>query len=59
MLKEKKLKPSKELPLGFIDRLEKELLFRDFVISNIKEVMTMYGLQYLDSPSFEYTDSIG
>ena len=28
---------SKELPLGFIDRQEKELLIRDFIISNIKE----------------------
>ena len=59
MNKEKKLKPSKELPLGFVDRQEKELLIRDFIISNIKEVMTKYGFQYLETPSFEYTDSIG
>jgi histidyl-tRNA synthetase len=59
MSKEKKLKPSKELPLGFVDRQEKELLIRDFVISNIKEVMIKYGFQYLETPSFEYTDSIG
>ena len=59
MVKETKLKPSKELPLGFIDRQEKELLIRDFVISNIKEVMIKYGFQYLETPSFEYTDSIG
>jgi histidyl-tRNA synthetase len=59
MSKEKKLKPSKELPLGFVDRKEKELLIRDFVISNIKEVMIKYGFQYLETPSFEYTDSIG
>ena len=59
MAKEKKLKPSKELPLGFVDRKEKELLIRDFVISNIKEVMIKYGFQYLETPSFEYTDSIG
>ena len=59
MSKEKNLKPSKELPLGFVDRQEKELLIRDFVISNIKEVMTKYGFQYLETPSFEYTDSIG
>ena len=43
MSKEKNLKPSRELPLGFVDRQEKELLIRDFVISNIKEVMTKYG----------------
>jgi histidyl-tRNA synthetase len=59
MTKEKKLKPSKELPLGFVDRQEKELLTRDFIISNIKEVMIKYGFQYLETPSFEYTDSIG
>ena len=59
MTKEKKLKPSKELPLGFVDRQEKELLIRDFIISNIKEVMIKYGFQYLETPSFEYTDSIG
>ena len=59
MTKEKKIKPSKELPLGFVDRQEKELLIRDFVISNIKEVMIKYGFQYLETPSFEYTDSIG
>ena len=59
MNKEKKLKPPKELPLGFVDRQEKELLTRDFIISNIKEIMIKYGFQYLETPSFEYTDSIG
>ena len=59
MVKDKKTKPSKELPLGFVDRQEKELLIRDFVISNIKEVMIKYGFQYLETPSFEYSDSIG
>ena len=59
MEKEKKFKPSKELPLGFVDRQEKELLTRDFIISNIKEVMIKYGFQYLETPSFEYAESIG
>jgi len=59
MTKDKKNKPSKELPLGFVDRQEKELLIRDFIISNIKEVMIKYGFRYLETPSFEYTDSIG
>ena len=59
MKKDKKNKPSKDLPLGFVDRQEKELLVRDFIISNIKEVMIKYGFQYLETPSFEYTDSIG
>ena len=59
MTKEKNNKPSKELPLGFVDRQEKELLVRDFIISNIKEVMIKYGFQYLETPSFEYSDSIG
>ena len=47
MTKENNNKPSKELPLGFVDRQEKELLVRDFIISNIKEVMIKYGFQYL------------
>ena len=59
MKKEKKSKPSKELPSGFEDRQEKELLIRDFIISNIKEVMIKFGFQYLETPSFEYTESIG
>lgn len=59
MEKEKKIKPPKELPSGFEDRQEKELLVRDFVISKIKEVMIKYGFQYLETPSFEYTESIG
>ena len=59
MEKEKKTKPSKETPSGFIDRTEKELLIRDFVISKIKEVMIKYGFQNFETPSFEYTDSIG
>ena len=42
-------KPSKELHLGFVDRQEKELLTRDFIISNIKEVMIKYGFQYLET----------
>jgi|TARA_B100001093_G_scaffold16185_1_gene14762 histidyl-tRNA synthetase len=59
MTKEKKNKPLKELPLGFVDRQEQELLVRDFIISNIKEVMIRYGFQYLETPSFEYSESIG
>ena len=59
MTKDKNNKPSKELPLGFVDRNEKELLVRDFIISNIKEIMIKYGFQYLETPSFEYSDSIG
>ena len=59
MTKEKNNKPSKDLPLGFVDRQEKELLVRDFIISNIKEVMIKYGFQYLETPSFEYSESIG
>ncbi len=59
MENKKKLKPSKELPSGFEDRQEKELLIRDFVISKIKEVMIKYGFKYLETPSFEYSESIG
>jgi len=42
-----------------VDRQEKELLVRDFIISNIKEIMIKYGFQYLETPSFEYSESIG
>ena len=59
MEKQKKIKPSKELPSGFEDRKEEELLIRDFIISKIKEVMIKYGFKYLETPSFEYTESIG
>ena len=59
MTKNKNSKPSKELPLGFVDRQEKELLIRDFIITNIKRVMIKYGFQYLETPSFEFTESIG
>tara|TARA_B100000941_G_scaffold289668_1_gene269572 strand:- start:979 stop:2313 length:1335 start_codon:yes stop_codon:yes gene_type:complete len=59
MIKQKNKKPLKELPLGFVDRTEKELLVRDFIISKIKEVMIRYGFQYLETPSFEYSESIG
>ena len=45
--------------MGFVDRTEKELLVRDFIISKIKEVMIRYGFQYLETPSFEYSESIG
>ena len=59
MTKDKKNKPLKEIPLGFVDRPEKELLVRDFIIFNIKKVMIKYGFQYLETPSFEFSDSIG
>ena len=58
-MNKKTFKPSSELPAGFTDRQEEELLIRDFLISNIKKIMSKYGFQYLETPSFEYTDSIG
>jgi Histidyl-tRNA synthetase len=59
MEKQKKIKPPKELPSGFEHTKEKELLIIDFIISKIKEVMVKYGFHYLETPSFEYTESIG
>ncbi len=59
MSKKEKTKPSKDLPLGFFDRQEEELLIRDSVISTIKDIMVKYGFKYLETPSFEYSDSIG
>lgn len=52
-------KPPVDLPGGFIDRKEKELVIRDFLIKQIKDVMTKYGFEFLETPSFEYTESLG
>ena len=52
-------KPPVDLPGGFIDRKEKELVIRDFLVKQIKEVMTKYGFEFLETPSFEYTESLG
>ena len=59
LMNKKNFKPSSELPAGFVDRQEEELLARDLLISNIKKIMAKYGFQYLETPSFEFTDSIG
>ena len=58
-MNKKNFKLTSELPNGFADRQEEELLIRDLLISNIKKIMSKYGFQYLETPSFEYTDSIG
>jgi histidyl-tRNA synthetase len=58
-MNKKIFKPTSELPNGFVDRQEEELLIRDLLILNIKKIMSKYGFQYLETPSFEYTDSIG
>ena len=58
-MNKKTFKPTSELPNGFADRQEEELLIRDLLILNIKKIMSKYGFQYLETPSFEYTDSIG
>ena len=52
-------KPPVDLPGGFVDRKEKELVIRDFLIKQIKEVMTKYGFEFLETPSFEYSESLG
>ena len=58
-MNKKTSKPSVDLPGGFIDRKEKELVIRDFLVKQIKEVMTKYGFEFLETPSFEYTESLG
>ena len=55
----KNIKPTKELPSGFTDRNEAELIIRDYVISKIRNVMISYGFEYLETPSFEFSESIG
>ncbi len=58
-MNKKNFRPSSDLPAGFADREQEELLIRDLLISNIKQIMIKYGFQYLETPSFEYTESIG
>ena len=58
-MNKKTSKPPVDLPGGFVDRKEKELVIRDFLIKQIKEVMTKYGFEFLETPSFEYTESLG
>ena len=57
-MNKKIIKPSVDLPGGFIDRKEQELVIRDFLIKQIKEVMTKYGFEFLETPSFEFTESL-
>lgn len=59
IMNKKLSKPSVDLPGGFIDRKEKKLVIRDFLIKQIKEVMTKYGFEFLETPSFEFTESLG
>ena len=59
IMNKKTSKPPVDLPGGFVDRKEKELVIRDFLIKQIKEVMTKYGFEFLETPSFEYTESLG
>ena len=58
-MKKNNNKPPVDLPGGFVDRKEKELVIRDFLIKQIKEVMTKYGFEFLETPSFEFTESLG
>ena len=58
-MNKKIIKPSVDLPSGFTDRKEQELVIRDFLIKQIKEVMTKYGFEFLETPSFEFTESLG
>ena len=55
----KDFKTPVELPAGFVDRKEKDLVIRDFLIKQIRETMTKYGFEYLETPSFEYSESLG
>ena len=59
IMKKKISRPPVELPAGFVDRKEKDLVIRDFLIKQIRETMTKYGFEYLETPSFEYSESLG
>ena len=47
LMNKKTFKPSIELPVGFVDRKEEELLARDLLVSNIKKIMAKYGFNIL------------
>ncbi len=57
MSENKKLNP--ELPSGFKDRINEELLLRDEIISLIKNNFILNGFDQLETSSFEYSDVIG
>ena len=45
IMKKKISRPPVELPAGFVDRKEKDLVIRDFLIKQIRETMTKYGFE--------------
>ena len=49
IMKKKISRPPVELPAGFVDRKEKDLVIRDFLIKQIRETMTKYGFEYLET----------
>ena len=56
MKKNKKLKPN--LPSGFKDTDNKELVLRDSLIEIIKRNFQLYGFEQIDTSSFEFLENV-
>jgi len=60
--KQKKKKPQKvkaRLPRGFVDRDAGDIRALDEMMGKIREVYERYGLDPVETPLFEYTDTLG
>ena len=60
--KQKKKKPQKvkaRLPRGFADRDAGDIRALDGMMAQIREVYERYGFDPVETPMFEYTDTLG
>ena len=60
--KQKKKKPQKvkaRLPRGFVDRDAGDIRALDGMMAQIREVYERYGFDPVETPMFEYTDTLG
>ncbi len=61
-MSEKKKKPQKvkaRLPRGFVDREAGDIRAAEAMMAKIKAVFERYGFDPVETPMFEYTDSLG
>ncbi|WP_310621141.1 histidine--tRNA ligase [Flexibacterium corallicola] len=59
MAKKKSAKLKARLPRGFVDRGPSELLAMEQMLTTIKQTYELYGFEPVETPMFEYTDSLG
>jgi histidyl-tRNA synthetase len=59
MSKDKTQKPKARLPRGFRDRTAAEIAAERAVLDKIRAVYESYGFEPLETPAFEYTDTLG